>query len=98
MALRRPYALNDTPTGNACNNAYVRISNVRFAEKRDVAMLTLEYWATRAVYLSGQFEPWKVDRTSYIVDPFDQDSAFNLKTQLYNWLKTQPEFLSAVDE
>ena len=97
MALRRPYLLNDTPTGNAVPNAYVRVAAVSVNE-RDQARITLHYWTSRAVYLAGGlFRPWKVDE-SYIIDPLDQNSASNLKTQVYNWLKTQAEFSAAQDE
>ena len=97
MALRRAYVLNDTRTGNAVPNAYIRVAAVHVNE-RDQAVVTLHYWSTRAVYQSGQFIPFKVDATTYIMDPFDQSAGVNLKSQVYAFLKAQPEFLAAVDE
>ncbi len=94
MALTRPYVPNDTRTGTAYPNCYIRISSIVITSK-DVVNFGLEWWVNKVWANSGQKVPWKTE-TLLMEQAFDQSGA-NPKTQIYTWLKTQSEFSSATD-
>lgn len=94
MALLMNVTLNDAPTGIPVPTAYVRVTDVTVT-RAGQATISLDYWASEAVYRAGRFRPWRTAKL--VMDTFNAAAPVSFRAQLYAWLKTQPEFTAAQD-
>lgn len=92
MALTKPIYLLDTPIGAELAACYVRVTRGAFSESR--LDFTLGYYASRAARIQGRAPIWT---KSYYIDPFDFATSGNVKRAIYDYLKTQAEFVVAQD-
>ena len=94
MALERSYATYETPTGATYECAYIRIKNGA-VDANSKLTFTVEWFVNKSCAKELHRQPWRTKQ--YVMDIDYDHSGANIKTQAYEWLKTQKEFIKCIE-
>lgn len=94
MALKVSLSAEETGLGLPAPECYVRIENICFTDPH-AAMFMVQFFFSAEAWGTEGTRPLKT--TSYSMTSFDHEIAQSPKNQLYNYLKTLPEFHNYAD-